>query len=57
VRLPNDLIAKCDAFAAEIVAHYSSGDPMQALPWGAGHLMTLECECKCTCPIFFKHNS
>ena len=42
VRLPSDLIAKCDAFAAEIVAHYSSGDPMQALPWGAGHLMTLE---------------
>jgi hypothetical protein len=33
VRLPSDLVAACEAWAAETVAHYMSGDPKQAMPW------------------------
>ena len=33
VRLPKDVIEKCKDWADEVVAHYTSGDPMQTLPW------------------------
>jgi hypothetical protein len=33
VRLPDGVVAKCEGWAAEMVAHYRSGDPQQAMPW------------------------
>src|SRR5438445_9038993 len=42
MRLPDELVAKTNDWAARMVAHYrSNGDPITAMPW-TSDLMTLE---------------
>jgi hypothetical protein len=33
IQLPRDLIERCKAYGRDVVAHYSSGDKLQCMPW------------------------
>src|SRR5262249_48793228 len=44
VRLSPDLVAKCKAWPAEMVAHHRSGNPLQAMPWTHNKITLVEFE-------------
>jgi hypothetical protein len=33
VQIPDDLVAKCEGWAAKMVEHYRGGDELEAMPW------------------------
>jgi hypothetical protein len=44
VRLSDDLVAKCTDWAADVVAHYRSGDVLQAMPWTRNQMTEEQCQ-------------